>query len=37
MIVNIDSIDGNEKAIDAKKIAKVTHIQDESWIVLFLS
>ena len=37
MIVIIGRIDGNEEAVDAKKNAKVTYIQGQSWIVMFLS
>ena len=37
MTVNIDNIDGNDKAIAGKENAKVTYIKDQSWVVMFLS
>ena len=37
MIVNIDNIDRNEKAIARKENAKVTHIKDQSLDLMFLS
>ena len=36
MIVNIDNIAGNEKAIARKGNVKVTLAQDLSWIAMFL-
>ena len=37
MIVNIDNIAGNEKAIAGKENVKVIYAQDLSWIVMFFS
>ena len=37
MIVNVDNIDGNEKAIARKENVKVTYIKDYSKVFMFLS
>ena len=37
MVVNIDNINGNKKAIAGKEKIKVTFPQYLSWIVMFLS
>ena len=37
MIVNIDRIHRNKKAIAGKEYAKVTDIKDQSLVVMFLS
>ena len=37
MLVNIDNIDRNEKAIAGKENAKVTYIKNQCLVFLFLS